>query len=231
MKLFIVADVHSFYNELMVALNDKGFDINNPSHILVSLGDLFDRGTQSKQVMDFVLSLPEDRTRLVVGNHELLMEQILKAGAPGEWDYNNGTIQTIKDLTGIQDNVYDAIFAMRENKQWREYMNRSAYFWQIENYVFVHGWIPNDLENATRADWQDTTWKNGMQEWANGNYIDNLIIYCGHWHASWGHSHLHNIGSEFGADAIFTPFKDNGIVAMDACTAHSGFVNCEVIDL
>ena len=35
-KYFVVADIHSFYDEFMKALNDAGFDINNEDHILIS---------------------------------------------------------------------------------------------------------------------------------------------------------------------------------------------------
>ena len=40
---------------------------------------------------------------------------------------------------------------------------------------------------------------------------------------------MDHIGTEFGEDADFTPFYGEGIVAIDACTAESGFVNCVVI--
>ena len=39
-----------------------------------------------------------------------------------------------------------------------------------------------------------------------------------------------NKGSEFGDDADFTPYYGPGVIAIDACTAHSGMVNCLVID-
>ena len=32
-KLFVVADVHSFYEEMLAALKDKGFDRDDPDHI------------------------------------------------------------------------------------------------------------------------------------------------------------------------------------------------------
>ena len=59
---------------------------------------------------------------------------------------------------------------------------------------------------------------------------DGKTIVCGHWHASYGHSKIHRKCTEFGPDAIFAPFNDKGIMALDACTAHSGFVNCVVIE-
>lgn len=39
-KYFVVSDVHSYYKELMKALNENGFDKDNPSHVFVSCGDL-----------------------------------------------------------------------------------------------------------------------------------------------------------------------------------------------
>ena len=41
---FVVADVHSFYDEMIAALDGAGFDPANPDHIFVCLGDLLDRG-------------------------------------------------------------------------------------------------------------------------------------------------------------------------------------------
>ena len=34
----------------------------------------------------------------------------------------------------------------------------------------------------------------------------------------------------FGPDADFSPFYGQGVIALDACTAVSGFVNCIVIE-
>ena len=55
-------------------------------------------------------------------------------------------------------------------------------------------------------------------------------IVCGHWHTSWGHSRINRSCSEWGADAIFTPFYAYGIIAIDACTAYSGKINCIAFD-
>lgn len=44
------------------------------------------------------------------------------------------------------------------------------------------------------------------------------------------HSKYENKGSEFGDVADFSPYYGPGIIALDACTAYSGMVNCLVID-
>ena len=73
MKWFIFADVHGYYEELMNALNKKGFEIDNPNHGIISLGDLLDRGKEAVKCLQFVNSLPDDRKILIRGNHEDLL--------------------------------------------------------------------------------------------------------------------------------------------------------------
>ena len=59
---------------------------------------------------------------------------------------------------------------------------------------------------------------------------EGKTIVCGHWHCSYGHSEYEGIGSEFGPDADFSPYYAPGIIALDACTAHSGRVNVVVLE-
>ena len=77
MKYFVSADIHGFYDEWITALKEKGFDINNPEHKIIVCGDLFDRGRQPKQIIDFILST-KDKFILIRGNHEDLMEDMIK---------------------------------------------------------------------------------------------------------------------------------------------------------
>ena len=80
-KYFVVTDVHGFYDEMRAALDRAGFDLTNPNHILVSLGDLLDRGRQPKECLEFVLGIPENRRILIRGNHEDLMWEMVASGA------------------------------------------------------------------------------------------------------------------------------------------------------
>ena len=54
-------------------------------------------------------------------------------------------------------------------------------------------------------------------------------VVCGHRTASYGHFKYERKGSEFGEDADFSPYYADGIIAIDACTAVSGKMNCIVI--
>lgn len=264
-KLFVVADVHGFYDEMKKALNEQGYDKNNSDHIFVSCGDLFDRGKQANKCMHFVNSLPKDNKILICGNHELLLDDILyKKKYFDSWDYSNGTVNTIEQLTGITESYNEdgsswlvrstMIDGMRHNKSWDEYFLNTVMFAEVGNYIFVHGWIPCALDawgkhlkynpnwrDTPYRDWKDATWINGMSAWDDGVVEPNKTIVCGHWHTSWGHSYLHNVGYEWGGgidfgkgedySAHFEPFEDEGIIALDACTAYSGQVNCIVLEV
>lgn len=75
------------------------------------------------------------------------------------------------------------------------------------------------------AEWE---WFNGMD--AAQTADENKTIVCGHWHTSYGHSKYEHKGTEFGEDADFSPYYGPGFIAIDACTAFSGKVNCLVIE-
>lgn len=252
MKYFVVSDVHSFFYEMMNAITDKGFEVNNPEHRLIVCGDLFDRGTQSVELLEFVKSLG-DRFIYVRGNHEDLLfdcyKELLLGRGCGRHHVSNGTVETISQFTGL--NYYELMFGTEErNKAFRYKLEpvldfiekKSVDYYEIGDYIFVHGYIPcyynlDDFRNADKADWASARWSNGMEMWKNPkNRVDGKTIVVGHWHCSWGWSHIDQKYKEFPQPShkhfsySFQPWCKEGIIAIDACTAYTGKVNCIVID-
>ena len=258
MKLFIFSDVHGYYDELMLALNNAGFDKDNPEHIIVSLGDLLDRGPKPLQCLRFVNSFPADRRILIRGNHEDLMEEAIARREFRSHDWHNGTVQTAYDLSGYGDTIFsefDVFDVMRKHTEYNEYIKSTVDYYEDDKHIFVHGWIPcksNDPnmyhargirytfdENWRNGDWKRARWINGMDAWRQGVRVDGETIYCGHFHTSWGHSKLHKLGPEWDnpystnpehRKAHFEPFYDEGICAVDACTAYSHTINVVVVE-
>ena len=95
---FICSDIHGFYNEWMSSLNQSGFDIKNENHILIILGDIFDRGPDPWKIYKFIKSLEPNRAILVKGNHEYLLLELINRKIPFDYDYHNGTYQTLISL-------------------------------------------------------------------------------------------------------------------------------------
>ena len=249
-KYFVVSDVHSFFNELMAALNEKGFEKDNPDHKLIVCGDLFDRGGQTVECFEFVKSLG-DRFIYVKGNHEELLEECVeefRAGrVPRLHHFHNGTIQTICQFCGENEwIVYDPFQndkicdTMRPILEWID--KKSVNYFEVGDYIFVHGWIPcynelDDFRNSTESDWEKARWDNGMAMWRYPLFrVAGKTVVCGHWHCSWGWSYIRQERKEFPKKnrkdwlKSFEPFVDEGIIAIDACTAYSGKINCIVIE-
>ena len=252
MKYFITSDVHSFCDELMTALDEKGFEKDNPEHILCVCGDLFDRGDKTVQLFEFVKELAvQDRLIYIRGNHEdLLFDCVneLKMGyTPSRHHFHNGTVKTICQFCGENEwIIYD--YERRPKiveimKPILEFIDKySVDYADIGDYVLVHGWWPafdivDDYHNAPDYLWKDARWENGMNMWRNpANRIEGKTVICGHWHCSWGWSHIRQERKEWAQlnrkDWLksFEPFIDDGIMAIDACTAYTGKVNCVVIE-
>jgi len=102
-KYFVVADVHSFYDEMIDALMHAGFEMNNPEHIVICCGDMMDRGDKSREMLDFFYDLyKSNRTILIRGNHEDLFEEMIERGFPLRHDGSNGTVKTLANLQDIK---------------------------------------------------------------------------------------------------------------------------------
>lgn len=277
-KYFITSDTHSFFTVLKKALDKAGWQQNNPNHILVVAGDLFDRGEESKQLLQFVQSLG-DRFIYVRGNHEDLLEDCvyeLSTGMHvGSHHVSNGTVETVTQLCDsdkyeiysyiydrtVQQLIYDK---MKPVLEWIR--GKAVDYVKIGDYIITHGWIriiPLHTDMYGRPDkygfdstwnkqpgpdasvdeidsynkkWDRARWLNGMDCWKQGVVIPDKTIVCGHYHCSWGWSHLKQKYKEFPDKSkkdfvkSFQPFVDKGIIALDACTAYSGICNVLVID-
>lgn len=247
MQYFVTSDVHSYFNELITALNDAGFDINNPEHILCICGDLFDRGPDPVKLFEFVKDLNTQKRLIYIrGNHEDLLKQcvdeICTGRVPGRHHFSNGTVETICRFCGENEWViYDP--SKRDSicetmKPILDFIDRTCIdYAEIDNYILVHGWIPSyihlkDFRDASKDDWCQARWLNGMDMWLNpANRLKGKTIICGHWHCSWGWSHIRWERKEFPQknrkDWIrsFEPFIDEGIIAIDACCHYSNKLN------
>lgn len=245
---FVVSDIHSFYSIFYKSLLDKGFDIDNKNHILIICGDAFDRGNEANLLLDFLYDM-NDQGRLIYikGNHDDLLEdclyQIEHKINISSYHWLNGTVSTILQISGI--NKYDIICGLYDYekdiepkfKKYFELMKDALNYYELKDYIFVHGWIPHirkyeDLKKCSDDEWKSARWSNGMSEWNSGWYYKNKTIVCGHWHTSFGHYRYHNIGhGEFEKDSCFDIYKDKGIIALDSCVAYTHKINIYIIEI
>lgn len=238
MKYFIVSDIHGHYTELKNKLDKQ--DFNEQLDTLVVCGDLLDRGKENVKCIQYVNSLPNKV--LIKGNHEYNLEKCLKEYNFSYADKHNGTLDTILEIAKYVSgkkylNAYDREIYLYANQylELSQYLNSLRDYFEFtgidgNDYVCCHGWLPQDYKDENCKDFEYYSWLNGMEQWHNDNTFKDKTIICGHWHCSYGNSKFHHIGSEFGKDACFEPFKDKGIIALDACTVLTKKVNVIVLE-
>jgi serine/threonine protein phosphatase 1 len=246
MKLFCVSDVHSHYSALKKALDEAGFDPNNEEHYLVSCGDAFDRGSESEEVLHFLMSL--ERKILVKGNHDLLLEDLCKREFPYSHDFSNGTTRTVDDIGGAGEGYP---FDMCCENTWNRtaaYRDLLVNYFETENYIFVHSWVPlkclddlpkhyvknrqfeydPDWRTADRNSWEQAMWGNPFELAAQGLNQTGKTIVFGHWHTSYPRAKYEG-KLEFNEGADFSPYFGDSYIALDACTAYTGKVNVLIL--
>ena len=246
---FVVSDVHSHLFALQKALAEKGFDPNNNEHILISCGDLFDRGPDSLELLNYIMSLPNKI--LIRGNHDSLLETLCMRGFPYSHDKHNGTVRTVQDISGKQS-AYDFqdACAITYNKL-AGYRELLVNYFETQNYIFVHSWIPTYVEYTGKMkpwyqegkthsfcdgwryaidnEWEDAMWGNPFILAEQDLNKTGKTIVFGHWHCSAGHKMLGNCNDEFNY-AIWEPCYFKNTIGIDRCTAHTGEVNVLVLE-
>ena len=258
MKRFVVSDPHSFYDELMRALEEAGFFKETEPCEVVFCGDPLDRGPDARRVIEFMLQLKrEGRLVYVLGNHEDLLVQciyeVMRKGISGvaseyrrnrTWD----TMLQIADMTKQEGEEYsmEVVRRVRGSQFYNELLPFAVDYYETPSYVFTHGWIPCKMDGwgedtqytydpnwreADHFEWQRARWLNGIDLACKHKIlVPDKTVICGHISTAYAHRRY---GNRLGDDAAmldFSPFYSDGIIAIDGSVKDSGKVNCIVID-
>ncbi len=259
MKYYVIADPHAYFKEMKQALTEKGYFNDTGPKKLIICGDLFDRGKQIRQLQDFVLDLiKKDEIILIRGNHEDLMLDLvhkIKSYLPcPESSHHglNGTYDTAIYMSGMKRREieqFPEIFTreMKKSPFLKDIIPKMVDYYETEHYIFVHGWIPcyaqkyrrgestyyklsSSWRKASPTEWNEARWHNGMAAAKCGVLEEGKTIVCGHFRTCWGHSIIHGDGDTYGPKGNYKPYYNDGIIALDGCTAFSRLVNCIVIE-
>ena len=228
MKLFVIADVHGFYDEMIEALENAGFDKDNPNHMLIGCGDYWDRGKKPYEVTQYLSHLKNKV--LVRGNHEDLMDQMLARHYSEAHDIHNGTEDTFYELLNhCEDDEMKSVHHIVAEQMVDPFFSQMVDYYETKNYIFVHGYIPTN-EDWKNGNWESARWSNGF-DMARffGNKTGKTIVF-GHWHTSYGH-YKNTESAEWGPRSDFSIcYFDNDTIGIDGCTAYTGKVNVLVLE-
>lgn len=237
-KIFAVSDIHGHYTILKNALDDAGFDPQCDDHLLICCGDYFDRGTENFQTLRFIDGIKNKV--MLRGNHEDMLLEIFRTGHLKPHNYLNGTLQTIIELFGKYsisgDGFIDFGGKTRVLGRMTDFINEMGDYFETEQYVFTHGWLPtkkNGQLHVIRKDWKQATfdeWKNArknkwIEMYEHCDRLQDKTIICGHVPAFYGTDYVPSVSIENSGI-----FFGKGVIAIDAGTDTTKKINVLVVE-
>lgn len=173
MQTWAIGDVHgclTALNTLLAELQLKKEDQ------LIFLGDLIDRGPDSKGVIERVLELKKERTvHVIQGNHEEML--MIARDLPGyaqAWQQYGGkeTLESYGWNKGIESGWIDAL----PETHWHFFMYELVDAVEEAGHIMVHGGIESTLPLKNQP-WNKMRWK----KWEDiAPHVSGQVVVCGH---------------------------------------------------
>lgn len=116
-KTFVIGDIHGCHDELIELLELTGADDND---IIISVGDIIDRGSKSKETWRFFKDRPN--TVVLMGNHER--------------KHLNGILSYAQDIVKVQmEEEYEAFLS---------WVAKLPYYFETDEAIIVHAAFEHD---------------------------------------------------------------------------------------
>ena len=117
MRKFIIGDIHGCYDELIELTEKIGLTDND---MLISLGDIVDRGNKSKEVYEYFLNRPN--SKVLIGNHER--------------KHQNKILSYAQEIVKVQfGNEYGGFL---------KWLDTLGYFYETEEAIIIHAFFEHD---------------------------------------------------------------------------------------
>lgn len=170
MAIFAVGDIHGCYYALTTLLNEIPYNEND---VFIFLGDYVDRGSRTKESIDFLIEFSRKNDSMFLrGNHEIMMLTArLGSDRLEDWEFCGGS-ETLRS------------YKLKPGKGWHEkipkehwdFLEATEPFHQIDKYIFVHAGLESGvpLINQNR---HSLYWEKYITP---EKYSDNNIVICGH---------------------------------------------------
>ena len=165
MKTIVVGDIHGCFAEFEEILRRTELDEDGDRLILI--GDIIDRGPDSRLVMNRVWELQKkmgDRLVYLMGNHEDLAAEALRTGDRHHWDANGGA-KTRRSFYRAGDR-FDRYFS---------YISERPLYCETEEYICAHAAV--SPEGPEHTDRQTFLWDRNI---AFGSPYNGKLLIYGH---------------------------------------------------
>ena len=237
---FAVSDIHGCYSDMIKALDKVGFMKGNSNHILIVVGDAFDRGHEQLELFNFFMELEQSNQLIyILGNHDMMLIGMQSDPSLAVFNYmHNGLDETIHQIFGVKKMVgmykyIEQVVQTNQYKQMRAWLSSKEFYFETEDYIFAHAGLPDDDDWRKTMNHHDTWIKTWMMLDSSLNELTGgKFLVCGHWHAydlrardSFLEPDIRNL---YNHETYFA--KNGTLIALDGCTNYSHLVNVLVIE-
>lgn len=237
-KLFIISDIHGFYTEMKRELEKAGFRENDDGHLLICLGDYFDRGKENRKVLEYLEKV--NNKILLRGNHEDVILSMLESGRFHPKIYISKASETFREMFGegcLDEERETVDFSSDPPLKERliSHIDSCLNYYETESYIFTHSWLPFEekdgkliiLEDLSQADYEK--WHLARKtKWTDAYYSSDRpkkTIVCGHYPTFYAYK----VDPLRKSDDC-SVYSGEGLIAIDAGTDSSGKLNVLVLE-
>ena len=151
-KIYAIGDIHGCYDQLLTLMEKIPIDFKRDT--LVFMGDYIDRGTQSVEVVDYLIKLKKRVPGIIFlkGNHEDMLEK-----------YLDGTDRFTYLLNGGQQTLDSYLSKSAQIGTHPIPLEHMAFFkslrliYETEDYIFVHAGLRPKVSLESQ-DTEDLLW-------------------------------------------------------------------------
>lgn len=135
---YCIGDIHGCAKTLDVLV--EGIIQKDPEASFYFVGDLMDRGPDSKGVIDYLIRLDENgfKSQCIIGNHEQMFLEAYEQDLPvhsSNWAYNGAekTISSFGESYSLNQSAKKQI-----PKKYYQYIKSLPYFIELKDFFIVH---------------------------------------------------------------------------------------------
>jgi serine/threonine protein phosphatase 1 len=196
--ILAVGDIHGCYSKLQLLLSEHLPNLP-PETKLVFLGDYVDRGPQTREVIERLILLKEERpdTMLLLGNHERMLLNAYEGRDVMLWEVNGGA-ETLASYNLEEHQVH------KMPAGHIDFLRGLQLYHQSGDYIFVHAGLRPGIPLAEQ-DGHDLIWIRESFFLADPTW-DKTVV--------------------FGHTPFPTPFRRAGMIGIDTGAVYNNLLTC-----
>jgi serine/threonine protein phosphatase 1 len=170
MRVFVLTDIHGKNDLFRKALKQIGL---KKADKLILLGDLIDRGKNSKGVLDTIFLLLESGFDItcLIGNHEqMFLDSFEDINKLNLWLMNGGDKTLSSFLTSSIEKIPPKYIKL---------LKSFKYYHEHEQYILVHAALNMKIENPY-SDLKTLVWERDPFEYLDKNWLGKRTVVHGH---------------------------------------------------